>query len=75
MYPSTKRHKKKNYIKGVNRPSAKRQRQGERQNLGMGLGRFGAASGAANAFQWDQFDAPDDAAVAARCVHSLTVNV
>ena len=44
-------------------------------------GRFGAASGAANAFQWDQFDAPDDAAGAgavaaaaaavARCVHSL----
>ena len=40
-------------------------------------GRFGAASGAANAFQWDQFDTSDDAAAAvdaaavARCVHGL----
>ena len=43
--------------------------------------RFGAANEVANAFQWDQFDAPDDAAAtaaadaaaaaAAQCVHSL----
>ena len=42
------------------------------------------ANGVANAFQWDQFDAPDDAAAAAaadadaaavaaaRCVHSFS---
>ena len=47
-------------------------------------GWFGVANGAANAFQWDQFDAPDDAAAAAaadadaaavaaaRCVHSFS---
>ena len=68
----------------MNRPSIKQQQrrqwQGEWQNLEMGLGLIGAANGAANAFQWDQFDAPDDAAAAADaytaaaawCVHSLS---
>ena len=41
------------------------------ENGGEG-GRLGVASGAANAFQWDQFDAPDDAAAPARSVHTLT---
>ena len=59
----------------------------DRASSGSGSGWFGVANGAANAFQWDQFDAPDDAAAAAaaaaadadaaavaaaRCVHSFS---